>query len=116
MSGLSDGKMRLNDSKPPTTSSTHAWYVKMSYRTLPLVAGFLPVLPEARGANVCAMFFTLLSVDTLLGWADVVVVAASDLLGASAIPYSSCLQVWEEILNYLTPEWQKIPSRLWRQC
>lgn len=62
MSGFSDGKIRLYDSSPPTASSTHAWYVKMSYSTDPLVAGFLPVLPDARGANVCAMFFTFLSV------------------------------------------------------
>jgi hypothetical protein len=76
MSGLSDGKIRLYERRPPTAMSIHAWYVKMSYNTLPLVAGFLPVLPDARGANVCAMFFTLLSVTLLVGGAAFVPVSA----------------------------------------
>lgn len=31
-------------------------HAKMSYRRLPFTAGFFPVLPEARGANVAATF------------------------------------------------------------
>lgn len=60
-SGSLDGKIRLYERRPPTAQQIQACQVKMSYKTLPWTAGFFPVLPEARGANVAAMFFTLLS-------------------------------------------------------
>ena len=61
MSGWSEGKSTLKDSKPPKAMQTHAWTSKTVYSTVPLTAGFLPVLPDARGANVVAMLLTFLS-------------------------------------------------------
>jgi hypothetical protein len=59
ISGSSLGKITLNDSRPPTTRAAHAWTSKTVYSQEPLYAGFgLPVLPEARGANVLANLFT----------------------------------------------------------
>lgn len=57
----------------------------MSYRTLPWTAGFLPVFPEARGANVAAMFLTLLSA-ALGPPADDALSADTAGLAASAVP------------------------------
>lgn len=53
--------MTLYDSSPPNAQQIQACHVKISYKTLPCTAGFLPVFPDARGAKVAAMFFTLLS-------------------------------------------------------
>jgi hypothetical protein len=61
MSGSSDGKSTLYDSRPPRAMHIHPCQVNMSYNTEPLTAGFLPVLPDARGAKVAAMSFTFLS-------------------------------------------------------
>ena len=47
----------------------------MLYSVLPITAGFLPVLPDARGAKVLAILLTCLSMSLLL--LDVLVVAAT---------------------------------------
>jgi hypothetical protein len=52
--GSSEGSTRLNDSRPPATTESQAWTLKIWYRVDPLKAEFLPVAPEARGAKVVA--------------------------------------------------------------
>jgi hypothetical protein len=58
MEGSSEGARRLKASRPPTAADTQAWTPKILYRVDPNTAGFLPVAPEARGANVEAVLRT----------------------------------------------------------
>ena len=58
MEGPSDGASTLNASAAPTAALTQACTPKMVYKVEPLKAGFLPVAPEARGANVEAVLRT----------------------------------------------------------
>jgi hypothetical protein len=70
MSGWSDGNRKLNDSKPPSAMHAHACAVNMLYSVEPLTAGFLPVFPDARGANLLAMSLTPLSAFFAATFAD----------------------------------------------